>query len=109
MFILFQSVKLHIPLITFPIRVVNDTLTTQGMREATVACRGVGVKVTIHFRGHPIIKLWTLLCLFRLEKNTVPSDPKEALVKFSKDIFHTVCIAYRLLLTLAFSIASCER
>lgn len=50
--------------------------------------------------------------LVRAGENTVPSDPKdvmEALVKFGKDIFPTVCIAYRLLLTIAFSIASCER
>ena len=50
--------------------------------------------------------------LIQAGENTVPSDPKEvleALVKFGKDIFSTVCIAYRLLLTIAFSIARCER
>ena len=44
--------------------------------------------------------------------NAVPSDPKhalECLMQFGRDVFPTLCIAYRLLLTIGFSIASCER
>ena len=50
--------------------------------------------------------------LIKAGENTVSSDPKEvleALVKFGKGTFPTVCIAYRLLFIIAFSIASCER
>ena len=49
--------------------------------------------------------------LIQAVENTVSSDPKEvleSLVKFGKNIFPTVYIAYRLLLTITFSIASCE-
>ena len=31
------------------------------------------------------------------------------LMQFGRDVFLTLCIAYRLLLTIAFSIASCEK
>ena len=50
--------------------------------------------------------------LLRAGGNTVPSDPEaalESLLQFGRDVFPTVCIAYRLLLTVAFSIASYER
>ena len=50
--------------------------------------------------------------LLRAGGNTVPSDPKDALeslLHFGRDVFPTLCIAYRLLLTVAFSIASRER
>ena len=50
--------------------------------------------------------------LLQTGESTVPSDPRdtlEALLQFAKDVFPTVCIAYRLLLTIAFSIVSCER
>lgn len=50
--------------------------------------------------------------LLRAGGNTVPPDPKDALeslLQFGKDVFPTVCVAYRLLLTIAISIASCER
>ena len=46
-----------------------------------------------------------IVMLIQAGENTVPSDPKEvleALVKFGKNIFPTVCIAYRLLRTIAF-------
>ena len=49
---------------------------------------------------------------FRAKGNAVPSNPKlalECLVRFERDVFPTLCIAYRLLLTIGFSIASCER
>jgi len=44
--------------------------------------------------------------------NAVLSNPKHALecvVQSEKDVFPAVCIAYRLLLTIGFSIASCEK
>ena len=44
--------------------------------------------------------------------STVPCDPKDvlqSLMEFGCDVFPTLCIAYRILLTIAFSIASCER
>lgn len=50
--------------------------------------------------------------LFQAGGNTVPPDPKdvlESLLQFGRDVFPTMCVAYRLLLTIAFSIASCER
>ena len=49
--------------------------------------------------------------LLRARGNAVPSNPKhvlECLMQFGKDVFPTLCIAYRLLLTIGFSIASCE-
>ena len=33
----------------------------------------------------------------------------ECLMQFGRDVFPTLCIAYRLLLTIGFSIASCKR
>ena len=50
--------------------------------------------------------------LLRARGNTVLSNPKhalESLMQFGRDVFPTLCIAYRLLLTIGFSIASCER
>lgn len=44
--------------------------------------------------------------------NRVPPDPKDALetlMQYRRDIFPTLCVSYRLLLTIAFSVASCER
>ena len=44
--------------------------------------------------------------------NAVSSNPKhalECLKQFVRDIFPTLCIANRLLFTIGFSIASCER
>ena len=50
--------------------------------------------------------------LFLARGNAVPSNAKHALkclTKFGRDVFPTLCIAYRLLFTIGFSIASCER
>ena len=50
--------------------------------------------------------------LLQARGNAVPSNPKQALkclMQFGRDVFPTLCIAYRLLLTIGFSIASCER
>ena len=50
--------------------------------------------------------------LLRVRGNAVLSNPKhilESLMQFERDIFPTLCIAYNLLLTIGFSIASCER
>ena len=50
--------------------------------------------------------------LLRARGNTVPSNLKhvlECLMQFGRDVFPTLCIAYRLLLTIGLSIASCER
>ena len=50
--------------------------------------------------------------LLRARGNAVPSNPKNALkylMQFGSDVFPTLCIAYRLLLTIGFSIATCER
>ena len=50
--------------------------------------------------------------LLRARGNAVPSNPKhalECLMQFGRDVFPILCIAYRLLLTIGFSIASCER
>ena len=50
--------------------------------------------------------------LLRARGNAVSSNPKnalECLMLLGRDVFPTSCIAYRLLLTIGFSIASCER
>ena len=50
--------------------------------------------------------------LFRARGNAVPSNPKHALkylIQLGRDVFPTLCIAYRLLLTIGFSTASCKR
>ena len=50
--------------------------------------------------------------LFRARENAVFSNLKhalECLMQLGRDVFPTLCIAYRLLLTIGFSIASCER
>ena len=50
--------------------------------------------------------------LLRARGNAVPFNLKhalESLMKFGRDVFSTLSIAYRLLLTIGFSIASCER
>ena len=48
----------------------------------------------------------------RARGNAVPSNRKhafECLMQFGRNAFQTLCIACRLLLTIGFSIASCER
>ena len=53
-----------------------------------------------------------LIMLLQARGNAVLSNPKyalECLRQFGRDVFPTLCIAYRLLLTIKFSIASCER
>ena len=50
--------------------------------------------------------------LLRARRNALPSNPKhalECLMQFGRGVFPTLCIAYRLLLIIGFSIASCER
>ena len=50
--------------------------------------------------------------LLRARGNAVLSNPNHALdclMQFGRGVFPTLCIAYRLLLTIGFSIASCER
>ena len=50
--------------------------------------------------------------LLRARGNAVSSNPKHALEylkQFVRDIFPALCIANRLLFTIGFSIASCER
>ena len=50
--------------------------------------------------------------LLRARGNTVLPNPKhalECLLQFGRDGFPILCTAYRLLLTIRFSIASCER
>ena len=50
--------------------------------------------------------------LLRARKKAAPSHPEhalECLMQFGRDVFPTLCIAYRLPLTIGFSIASCER
>ena len=50
--------------------------------------------------------------LLRAKGSAVPSNPKHALkclVQFARDFVPTLCIVYRLLLTIEFSIASCNR
>ena len=44
--------------------------------------------------------------LLRARENAVPPNPKqvlECLTQFGRDVFPTLCIAYRLLLTIGFS------
>ena len=58
------------------------------------------------------IIIFDFVMLFRARGNAVSSNPKhalECLMQFGRDVFPTLCIAYRLLLTIGFSIASCER
>ena len=48
--------------------------------------------------------------LLRARGNAVPSNPKhalECLIQLGRDVFPTLCISYRSLLTIRFSIASC--
>ena len=50
--------------------------------------------------------------LLRPRGNAVASNPKhalECLMHFGRVVFPTLCIAYRLLLTIGFSVVSCER
>ena len=50
--------------------------------------------------------------LLRARGNAVPFNPKhtfECLMQFGRYVFPTLSIAYRLLLIIGFSIASCER
>ena len=58
------------------------------------------------------IIIFDFVMLLRARGNAVSSNPKhalECLMQFGRDIFPTLCTAYRLLLTIGFSIASCER
>ena len=58
------------------------------------------------------IIIFDFVMLLRAKGNAVPSNPKhalECLMQFGRDVLPTLCIAYRLLLTIGFSIASCER
>ena len=53
-----------------------------------------------------------LVMLIRAKGNAVPSNAKhalECLMQFGRDVFPTLSIAYRLLFTIGFSTASCER
>ena len=53
-----------------------------------------------------------LVMLLQARGNVAPSNPKHALeflMQFGRNVFPTLCIAYRLLLTIGFSIESCER
>ena len=55
---------------------------------------------------------YDFVMLLRARGNAVSSNPKhalECLMQFGRNVFPTLCIAYRLLLTIGFSIASCER
>ena len=50
--------------------------------------------------------------LLRARGNAVSPSPKhalECLMQFGRDVFPILCIAHRLLLTIGFLIASCER
>ena len=50
--------------------------------------------------------------LLQARGNVVPPNLKhalECLMQFEMDVYPTLCIAYRLLLTIEFSIANCER
>ena len=52
------------------------------------------------------------LTLFRSGNKAFPKNAKDflaSLVEFGWDVFPTLCIAYRLLLAIGYSIASCER
>ena len=58
------------------------------------------------------IIMFDFVILLRARGNAVPLNPKhalECLMQFGRDVFPTLYIAYRLLLTIRFSIASCER
>ena len=59
-----------------------------------------------------LIIAFDFVMLLRARENAIPSNSKHALqclMQFEWDVFPTLCIAYRLLLTIGFSIASCER
>ena len=58
------------------------------------------------------IIIFDFVMLLRARGNAVSSNPKhalECLAQFGRDVFPTLCFAYSLLLTIGFSIASCER
>ena len=58
------------------------------------------------------IIIFDFVLLLRARGNAVPSNPKhalECLMQFGRDVFPTLCIVFRLLLIIGFSIASCER
>ena len=53
-----------------------------------------------------------LVMLLRARGNAAPPNLKhilQCLMQFGRDVFPTLCIAYKLLLTIGFSIVSCER
>ena len=57
------------------------------------------------------ITTFDFVMLLRTRGNAVPFNSKhalECLMQFGKDVFPTLCITYRLLLTIGFSIASGE-
>ena len=58
------------------------------------------------------IIIFDFVMILRDRGNAVPSNPNhvlECLLQFGRDVFPTLSIACRLLLTIGFSIASCER
>ena len=58
------------------------------------------------------IIIFDFVMLLPARRNAVSSNSKhalECLMQFGRDVFPTLCIAYRLLLTIGFSTASCER
>ena len=58
------------------------------------------------------IIIFDLVMLLRARGNAVSSNSKhalECLMQFERDVFLSLCIAYRLPLTIGFSLASCER
>ena len=55
---------------------------------------------------------FVFVMLLRARGNAVPYNPKhtlECVMQFGRDVFPTLRFAYRLLLTIGFSIACCQR
>ena len=66
----------------------------------------------MHCTNTKHIIAFDFVMLLRARGNAVPSNPKhalECLMQFGRDVFPTLCIPYRLLPTIGFSIASYER
>ena len=66
----------------------------------------------MHHTKTKYIITFGFVMFLRARGNAVSSNPKhalECLMQFGRDVFPTLCIAYRLLLTIRFSIASYER
>ena len=66
----------------------------------------------MYFKKTKHIITFDFVMLLWARGNAVPSNPKhvlECLMQFGRDVFSTLCIAYRLLLAIGFLIASCER